>query len=64
MGTWLGGALFDVAGGYGAAFATTGALLLFAAGLSMAVRQGRHGSSRAGARITPRPEPHPVASGR
>ena len=64
LGTWLGGALFDVTGGYGAAFATTGALLLFAAGLSMAVRQGRHGSSRAGARITPRPEPHPVASGR
>jgi hypothetical protein len=39
-------------------------LLLFAAGLSMAVRQGRHGSSRAGARIMPRPAPRPVAGGR
>ena len=64
LGTWLGGALFDATGGYGAAFATTGALLLCAAGLSAAVRQGRPGPGRAGALIAPRPEPRPVAGGR
>lgn len=64
LGTWLGGALFDATGGYGAAFATAGALLLFAAGLSMTVRQGRQGSRRAGTLVTPRPEPRLVAGGR
>ena len=48
-------ALTDATGGYGAAFATTGTLPLFAAGLSAAVRQGRPGPGRAGA---------PVAGGR
>ena len=38
LGAWLGGALFDATGGYGAAFATAAALLLLGAGLSVTVR--------------------------
>jgi predicted MFS family arabinose efflux permease len=37
LGSWLGGALFDTTGGYGAAFAIACALLLVAAGLSLTI---------------------------
>jgi MFS family permease len=37
LGSWLGGALFDATGGYGAAFAAACALLLVGAGLSLAI---------------------------
>src|ERR1700730_11464670 len=35
LGSWLGGTLFDLTGGYGAAFSVAGALLLVAGGLSL-----------------------------
>jgi len=61
LGSWLGGALFDITGGYGAAFAVAGALLLLAAGLSVAINE----TARPGCRVVPLPgRPHPVAGGR
>lgn len=59
LGSWLGGALFDVTGGYGAAFATAAALLLAGAGLSATVRTGAPDPLP-----SPAPEPRPVAGGR
>ncbi len=63
LGAWLGGALFDATGGYGAAFATASALLLVGAGLSVTIRAGGPGRS---ARWTApaRREARPVAGGR
>jgi MFS family permease len=61
LGSWLGGALFDFTGGYGAAFAVAAALLLIAAGLSIAINE----TARAGRRVVALPaRPHPVAGGR
>jgi MFS family permease len=59
LGSWLGGAVFDATGGYGAAFATAAVLLLAGAGLSATVRV----SGPAGIGATA-PEPRPVAGGR
>jgi MFS family permease len=64
LGAWLGGALFDATGGYGAAFATAGGLLLFAAGLSLAVRRGRPRPDRVGPPLVSGAVPRPVAGGR
>jgi MFS family permease len=61
LGSWLGGFLFDVTGGYGAAFGVAGALLLIAAILSLAIDEAARPVGRAIA-LTPRP--HPVAGGR
>jgi MFS family permease len=61
LGSWLGGALFEVTGGYGAAFAVAAALLLIAAGLSIAINE----THRPGRRVALLPgRPHPVAGGR
>jgi MFS family permease len=61
LGSWLGGALFDLTGGYGAAFAVAAALLLIAAGLSLAINE----TVRPASRPVPLPgRPHPVAGGR
>jgi MFS family permease len=61
LGSWLGGALFDLTGGYGAAFAVAAALLPIAAGLSLAINERARPASRA----VPLPgRPHPVAGGR
>jgi MFS family permease len=61
LGSWLGGALFDLTGGYGAAFAVAAALLLIAAGLSLAINE----TARPASRAVPLPgRPHPVAGGR
>jgi MFS family permease len=61
LGSWLGGALFEVTGGYGAAFAVAAALLLIAAGLSIAINE----THRLGRRVALLPgRPHPVAGGR
>lgn len=40
LGAWLAGALFDVTGGYGAAFAIACTLLLVGAGLSLTIDEG------------------------
>jgi predicted MFS family arabinose efflux permease len=61
LGSWLGGFLFDVTGGYGAAFGVAGALLLIAAILSLAIDEAARPVGRA---IALRPRPHPVAGGR
>jgi MFS family permease len=61
LGSWLGGFLFDVTGGYGAAFGVAGALLLIAAVLSLAIDEAARPAGRA---ITLPPRPHPVAGGR
>jgi MFS family permease len=61
LGSWLGGFLFDVTGGYGAAFAVAGALLLIAAILSLSIDE----KARPACRAVPIPSrPHPVAGGR
>ncbi|MGH7396924.1 MAG: MFS transporter [Candidatus Rokuibacteriota bacterium] len=61
LGSWLGGFLFDVTGGYGAAFSVAGALLLIAAGLSLSIDE----AARPACRAVPMPsQPHPVAGGR
>lgn len=61
LGSWLGGALFDLTGGYGAAFAVAAALLLIAAGLSLAINE----TARPASRTVPLPgRPYPVAGGR
>jgi len=60
LGSWLGGFLFDVTGGYGAAFAVAGALLLIAAILSLSINERARPASRA----VPIPSrPQPVAGG-
>lgn len=61
LGSWLGGFLFDVTGGYGAAFGVAGALLLIAAVLSLAIDEAARPAGRA---IALPPRPHPVAGGR
>jgi MFS family permease len=61
LGSWLGGALFDLTGGYGAAFSVAGALLLIAAGLSITIDEAARPACRA-VRLPGRP--HPVAGGR
>jgi len=60
LGSWLGGFLFDVTGGYGAAFGVAGALLLIAAILSLSINERARPASRA----VPIPSrPQPVAGG-
>lgn len=60
LGSWLGGFLFDVTGGYGAAFGVAGALLLTAAILSLSIDE----RVRPACRTVPIPSrPHPVAGG-
>jgi MFS family permease len=61
LGSWLGGALFDLTGGYGAAFAVAAALLLIAAGLSLAINATAGPASRV---VSLPGRPHPVAGGR
>jgi MFS family permease len=48
LGSWLAGALFDLTGGYGAAFAGACALLLVAAGLSLTIDAAGRPVRRAG----------------
>ena len=60
LGTWLGGFLFDVTGGYGAAFGVAGALLLIAAILSLSIDE----KARPACRAVPIPSrPLPVTGG-
>ena len=59
----LGGTLFDLTGGYGAAFSVAGALLLIAAGLSITINEAARPAGRA-MTLPGRREPHPVAGGR
>jgi MFS family permease len=60
LGSWLGGFLFDVTGGYFAAFGMAGALLLIAAILSLSIDE----KARPACRAVPIPSrPHPVAGG-
>jgi len=61
LGSWLGGALFDLTGGYGAAFSVAGALLLIAAGLSVTIDETARPVGRV---VALRGRPHPVAGGR
>jgi len=56
LGSWLGGFLFDVTGGYGAAFGVAGALLLIAAILSLSINEHARPASRA-VPIPSRPQP-------
>ena len=63
LGSWLGGTLFDLTGGYGAAFSVAGALLLIAAGLSITINEAARPAGRA-MTLPGRREPHPVAGGR
>ena len=61
LGSWLGGYLFEVTGGYGAAFGVAGALLLTAAGPSLSIDE----TARPACRTVPIPSrPLPVAGGR
>jgi MFS family permease len=46
LGSWLGGALFDATGGYGAAFASACTLLVVAAALSLGIDEGRRPARR------------------
>jgi MFS family permease len=60
LGSWLGGFLFDVTGGYFAVFGVAGALLLIAAILSLSIDE----QARPACRAVPMPSrPHPVAGG-
>ncbi len=59
LGAWLGGALFDATGGYGAAFVVACTLLLVGAGLSVTI--DARGVASRGARTLP--APRPVAGG-
>ncbi|HWO05180.1 MAG TPA: MFS transporter, partial [Methylomirabilota bacterium] len=63
LGSWLGGTLFDLTGGYGAVFSVAGALLLIAAGLSITINEAARPAGRA-MTLPGRREPHPVAGGR
>lgn len=60
---WLGGTLFDLTGGYRAAFSVAGALLLIAAGLSITINEAARPAGRE-MTLPGRREPHPVAGGR
>jgi MFS family permease len=61
LGSWLGGFLFDVTGGYGAAFGLAATVLLLAAILSLAIDAAARPARRA---LAMPPRPHPVAGGR
>ncbi len=61
LGSWLGGVLFDLTGGYGLVFAIAVALLLLAAGLSIAIDERVRPPSRS---MTLPGRPYPVAGGR
>jgi MFS family permease len=61
LGSWLGGALFDLTGGYGAAFGVAGALLLIAAVLSITIDETARPACRA---VALPARLHPVAGGR
>jgi MFS family permease len=61
LGSWLGGFLFDVTAGYGAAFGMAATLLLVAAILSLSIDVARRPAGRA---LAVPPRPHPVAGGR
>jgi predicted MFS family arabinose efflux permease len=60
LGSWLGGFLFDVTGGYFAAFGVAGGLLLIAAILSLSLDEKARPACRA---VPIRSRPHPVAGG-
>jgi predicted MFS family arabinose efflux permease len=62
LGTWMGGALFDATGGYGAAFAAACALLLVGAGLSLTIRAGDERPAQNP--LAARRDVRPVAGGR
>ncbi len=61
LGAWLGGALFDLTGGYGAAFSVAGVLLLIAAVLSISIDETARPACRAAVALPARL--HPVAGG-
>lgn len=61
LGSWLAGFLFDLTGGYGAAFLAACALLLVAATLSLTINEGARPACRA---VPLGRAPHPVAGGR
>jgi MFS family permease len=61
LGAWLGGALFDLTGGYGAAFSVAGVLLLIAAVLSISLDETARPACRA---VALPARPHPVGGGR
>jgi predicted MFS family arabinose efflux permease len=61
LGSWLGGVLFDVTGGYGLVFAIAVALLLLAAGLSVVIDERVRPPGRT---VTLPGRPYPVAGGR
>src|SRR5689334_20462359 len=61
LGSWLGGGLFDVTGGYGLVFAIAVALLLLAAGLSVVIDERVRPPGRT---VTLPGRPYPVAGGR
>ena len=46
LGSWLGGVLFELTGGYGAAFAITSIQLVAAAAVSLAIDEGARWSPR------------------
>jgi len=60
LGSWLGGARFDLTAGYGAAFAVAAALLLIAAELSIAIDE----TVRPIRAVSLPGRPHPVVGGR
>jgi predicted MFS family arabinose efflux permease len=61
LGSWLAGFLFDVTGGYGAAFGVAATLLLIAAILSLSIDVAARPARRA---VAVPPRPYPVAGGR
>jgi MFS family permease len=61
LGSWLGGVLFDLTGGYGLVFAIAVALLLLAAGLSIVIDERVRPPCRT---VTLPGRPYPVAGGR
>ena len=61
LGSWLGGVLFDVTGGYGPVFAIAVTLLLLAAGLSLLIDERVRPPRRT---VTLPGRPYPVAGGR
>ena len=60
-GTWLGGALFDSTGGYGAAFAIAGTVLVTASVVSLHIDDGSRSS--AGSRVPPAQEAQEAEKG-
>ena len=61
LGSWLGGVLFDVTGGYGLVFAIAVALLLLAADLSVVIDERMRPPDRT---VTLPKRPYPMAGGR